>query len=168
VRLVPIAVDGAPRLGVVRPNDRQTDIVDTGRIDGIAELHIDALLAGGPEALGLLARAVTNAPASAVLEGAADRLLPVVPNPGKIICIGLNYRDHAARLLAPLATDIAEWSLACGRPNGSTLVFPGREGRPWADHDWRNWRKRVSAPVADTAELDGHASTTFGMRSARC
>ncbi len=25
-------------------------------------------------------------------------LLPPVPDPGKIVCIGLNYRDHAAEV----------------------------------------------------------------------
>ena len=72
----------------------------------------------------------------------------------------------SVRLLAPLATDVAEWRLACGRPDGSTLVFPGLEGRPWADHDWRNWRKRVYAPVADAAQPDG--SRPYDLRHAFC
>jgi integrase len=54
----------------------------------------------------------------------------------------------------------------CGRSDGSTLFFPGREGRPWADHDWRNWRKRVYAPVADAVELDG--SRPYDLRHAFC
>jgi integrase len=75
-------------------------------------------------------------------------------------------QTRSVRLLAPLATDIAEWRLARGRPDGSTLVFPGREGRHWADHDWRNWRKRVYAPVADAVELDG--SRPYDLRHAFC
>jgi integrase len=75
-------------------------------------------------------------------------------------------QTRSVRLLAPLATDIAEWRLACGRPDGSTLVFPGREGQPWADHDWRNWRKRVYAPVADAVDLDG--SRPYDLRHAFC
>jgi 2-keto-4-pentenoate hydratase/2-oxohepta-3-ene-1,7-dioic acid hydratase in catechol pathway len=35
-------------------------------------------------------------PATATHERAAVRLLPVVPNPGKILCIGLNYATHVA------------------------------------------------------------------------
>lgn len=31
-----------------------------------------------------------------VLEAAQLRLLPVIPNPGKIICVGLNYKTHVA------------------------------------------------------------------------
>src|SRR6266545_3935478 len=75
-------------------------------------------------------------------------------------------QTRSVRLLAPLATDVAEWRLACGRPDGSTFVFPGLEGRPWADHDWRNWRKRVYAPVAEAVQLDG--SRPYDLRHAFC
>ena len=34
-------------------------------------------------------------PTGPAVPRAGLRLLPVIPNPGKIICIGLNYRDHA-------------------------------------------------------------------------
>ena len=75
-------------------------------------------------------------------------------------------QTRSVRLLAPLATDVSEWRLACGRPDGRTRVFPGREGRPWADHDWRNWRKRVYAPVAAEVQLDG--SRPYDLRHAFC
>ena len=75
-------------------------------------------------------------------------------------------QTRSVRLLAPLATDLAEWRLACGRPDGTTLVFPGREGRPWANHDWRNWRKRVYAPVAAGVQIDG--SRPYDLRHAFC
>ena len=38
---------------------------------------------------------VASLPAADSWQTAPDRLLPPVPNPEKIICIGLNYRDHA-------------------------------------------------------------------------
>lgn len=37
----------------------------------------------------------TNAPSAAILPLAAIRLLPPIPRPGKIVAIGLNYRDHS-------------------------------------------------------------------------
>jgi 2-keto-4-pentenoate hydratase/2-oxohepta-3-ene-1,7-dioic acid hydratase in catechol pathway len=45
-----------------------------------------------------LAQAVAQARASAanVLRLADAKLLPAVPRPGKIVCLGLNYADHAA------------------------------------------------------------------------
>lgn len=42
-----------------------------------------------------LQSATTTQPTGPTVPMAGLRLLPVVPNPGKIICIGLNYRDHA-------------------------------------------------------------------------
>ena len=62
-------------------------------------------------------------------------------------------QTRTVRLLAPLAADLAEWRLACGRPADSELVFPTRDGRPWTDSHWRNWRKRVFAPAAIKAGL---------------
>src|SRR5258708_4008324 len=41
-------------------------------------------------------------PPEAVLKRASVRLAAPIPRPGKIICIGLNYRDHAAESNAPL------------------------------------------------------------------
>jgi 2-keto-4-pentenoate hydratase/2-oxohepta-3-ene-1,7-dioic acid hydratase in catechol pathway len=52
----------------------------------------------------------------------ALRLLAPIPNPSKIVCIGLNYRDHAAEVKLPLpdfVTVFAKW------PN--TLIGDGDE-----------------------------------------
>ena len=38
---------------------------------------------------------LTKQPTGATVALDRLKLLPVIPNPGKIICIGLNYRDHA-------------------------------------------------------------------------
>lgn len=32
--------------------------------------------------------------------------------------------------------------MASGRPGDDRLIFPGRDGRPWSDSNWRNWRQR--------------------------
>lgn len=60
--------------------------------------------------------------------------------------------NHAREvpLLAPLRADLAEWRLAQGRPDDAALVFPADNGGLWADHDYRNWRKRryVAAAAA--------------------
>jgi 2-keto-4-pentenoate hydratase/2-oxohepta-3-ene-1,7-dioic acid hydratase in catechol pathway len=39
--------------------------------------------------------AARKAPASAVQAISSVTLLPLIPNPGKIVCMGLNYADHA-------------------------------------------------------------------------
>jgi 2-keto-4-pentenoate hydratase/2-oxohepta-3-ene-1,7-dioic acid hydratase in catechol pathway len=48
-----------------------------------------------PETLKAADAAAKTAPASAHLSLSAVQLLPVIPNPGKIVCMGLNYADHA-------------------------------------------------------------------------
>jgi integrase len=53
-------------------------------------------------------------------------------------------QNRRVKLLAPLATDLAEWKLATGRRDG--LVMPRTDGGPWRDHDYRNWRRRVYQP----------------------
>jgi acylpyruvate hydrolase len=54
------------------------------------------LCASGPAGMSAAASAAASAPASARQSLDAVRLLPVVPRPGKILCLGLNYADHAA------------------------------------------------------------------------
>jgi integrase len=63
-------------------------------------------------------------------------------------------KRRSVRLLIPLASDIAEWRHACGRPGEDGLVFPRRDGRVWTAEDWHNWRQRVFAPVATAVGLD--------------
>jgi integrase len=62
-------------------------------------------------------------------------------------------QTRSVRLLAPLAADLREWQLQSGMPDNGTLVFPRRDGRPWNDEGWRNWRRRVFAPAANAAGL---------------
>lgn len=55
-----------------------------------------ALCTRGAAGFAAAAKEAASAPASARIPLGSARLLPVVPRPGKIICLGLNYADHAA------------------------------------------------------------------------
>lgn len=61
------------------------------RFDGVADL--DALVAAGGAAL---AGAYAGIAAEPAVDEAALRFLPPLARPGKVICLGLNYSDHAA------------------------------------------------------------------------
>ncbi|QRF61281.1 fumarylacetoacetate hydrolase family protein [Variovorax paradoxus] len=77
--------DPTPRLGAV--------------VDGaIVTLPGDmvALCTRGSAGFAAAAKEAAAAPATARIPLGSARLLPVVPRPGKIICLGLNYADHAA------------------------------------------------------------------------
>jgi integrase len=58
-------------------------------------------------------------------------------------------------LLAPLAQDLAEWRLLCGRPGDRALIIPTVDGDEWKRHDWQNWRRRVYRPAALAAGVTG-------------
>ncbi|SFN19608.1 fumarylacetoacetate hydrolase family protein [Variovorax sp. OV329] len=65
-------------------------VVDLGAVFGARAPDLKALIAAGlvAEAANAAANAKVSLPLSEV------KLLPVIPNPGKIICVGLNYGEH--------------------------------------------------------------------------
>ena len=100
------------RLGVKSPRG----VIDVaaaqkalGTANGGAPETMDALIAGGDSARTALADLVARAEATpAVEEWIRDEstltLGPVVPHPGKIVCVGLNYRKHAEESGAAIPT----------------------------------------------------------------
>jgi len=69
-------------------------------------------------------------------------------------------QDRTVDLLAPLATDFAEWALGSGRRSG--LVMPRTDGEPWTRADWGNWRRRVYQPNAKAVGLS--SSVPYDLR----
>jgi len=65
-------------------------VVDLREVFGARAPDLKALIAAG--LLEEAAAALVSARATLAL--AQLRLLPVIPNPGKIVCVGLNYGDH--------------------------------------------------------------------------
>jgi len=89
------ATDGRWRVGV----EHEGRVVDVATFwhDGIHETT-KHLLAAGPEIMHRVfkqAREALDTGASGVFQTASVELGPPVPDPDKIICIGLNYADHA-------------------------------------------------------------------------
>src|SRR5205085_1799729 len=60
------------------------------------------LLEAGPEAIEQARAALQVVPAADRLPLDAVHLLAPIPRPGKILCVGLNYKDHAAESNAAL------------------------------------------------------------------
>src|SRR5262245_27949872 len=90
MRLATLLVRGQPRAAAFT-DDRYIDLHAT---DPGLPATVRQLLAAGPDALRAADRAARRA--DAVAYPAADaRLAPPVPDPAKIVCLGLNYRDHA-------------------------------------------------------------------------
>ena len=70
-----------------------------GRVEG------DAVISMGPSLLDWLAFGTQGVATAAPRPLAEVRLLAPVPRPGKIVCVGLNYRDHAARPATAIPTE---------------------------------------------------------------
>jgi 2-keto-4-pentenoate hydratase/2-oxohepta-3-ene-1,7-dioic acid hydratase in catechol pathway len=99
------------KLLTIRPDLRLGIKTDAGIIDvaaaGGAPTTMDAVFSGGEGALNALRTLVENPPISGILAEDSIKIGPCVPNPGKIICVGLNYARHAAESGAtPPATPI--------------------------------------------------------------
>jgi 2-keto-4-pentenoate hydratase/2-oxohepta-3-ene-1,7-dioic acid hydratase in catechol pathway len=89
MKLVSFIREGQPRYGAVR-DGRVIDLTERFAGRGVTTLR-GLLAAGLLAAAGDLVRGTTG---GLRLEGLT--LAPVIPDPDKIICVGLNYRDHVA------------------------------------------------------------------------
>src|SRR5438105_2664962 len=67
--------------------------IDLAAADPGLPAGVRGLLAAGADALAAARRAAERA--TATIPAATVKLGPPVPDPGKIVCLGLNYRDHA-------------------------------------------------------------------------
>jgi 2-keto-4-pentenoate hydratase/2-oxohepta-3-ene-1,7-dioic acid hydratase in catechol pathway len=90
MRLVSFHGDGGVRLGV----ETGAGVVDLRAAAPDAPATAAELIAAGPAALDELRRAVESASDAVPIDEL--RLAAAVPDPGKIICVGLNYQKHAA------------------------------------------------------------------------
>lgn len=69
-------------------------VIDTSLLPGLQIHSMIELIEGGPALLTAVRTALADAPASARRPLSDLQLLPPVPRPGKIACVGLNYADH--------------------------------------------------------------------------
>ncbi|MES2262657.1 MAG: fumarylacetoacetate hydrolase family protein [Pseudomonadota bacterium] len=87
MKLISYRHAGKPCFGAVV----NEDVVElSGRLDGIVDL---AALLGSTAALAQAREIVAGAAASYPL--ASVQLEPVIPKPGKVVCVGINYVEHA-------------------------------------------------------------------------
>ena len=114
------------------------------------------VIAGGADALDRVERWIYNPPGGERFDAGAVRLLSPIPRPPKLICIGLNYRDHAAEGKNPIPdvpTVFSKFQTAVTGhrhpivlPKNSTkpdyeaelAVVIGKGGRNIREGDWRD------------------------------
>lgn len=95
MRLFAFLADEGPAVGVLTGDDRvfRLSSIDGGLDLALAEGRMTALLAEAEEVLARVAAGNPPGPGSAIDELDA---LPAIEFPGKVVCVGLNYADHAA------------------------------------------------------------------------
>ena len=148
MRLVTYDAGGGPRAGILRNE----------RVFGAWEGDLAALLRGpGVPALVDLADGDEGVPAGDV------RLLPPLLTPGKIVCLGLNYRSHAeeAGMNPPeTPTFFAKWA-NCLAPCETEVPLPGYSKRVDYEAEVAFAIGRRCKDVAEDDALDAIAGYTL-------
>jgi 2-keto-4-pentenoate hydratase/2-oxohepta-3-ene-1,7-dioic acid hydratase in catechol pathway len=90
---------GIAKIGILK-NATATEFVDLSIADPSLTSDMTALIKQtnglqGLSSLASKASAAATRPLSA-LQGMGTKYLPLVPHPGQVVCMGLNYADHAA------------------------------------------------------------------------
>jgi len=122
---------------------------------GAGFTSIIQIINGGSDALDRVERWIYSPPGGERFEAGSVSLLAPIPRPPKLICIGLNYRDHAAEgknpipdvptIFAKFPTAITGHKHPIILPKSSTksdyeaelAVVIGKGGRHIAETDWR-------------------------------
>lgn len=118
MRIVSFSHPLGTRLGV-RQGDTLIDLAEAA--PELPHHDMRGLLTLGQEGLDFAAKAAANAPQSCRQPMASITLLPPVPWPDKLVCVGFNYVDHAAEIKQ---RDLPEHPIFFGRVQ-STLVAHG-------------------------------------------
>jgi acylpyruvate hydrolase len=132
MKLVTFIQDGQERLGALREQDGKSYIVDLNKADPQIPSDIIAFLESGAAARDRADKIVAATPIANGIPLDSVRLTAPIPRPRKIICIGLNYRDHAAEANLPLPkfpVVFCKWANSVVGP-GDAIVIPPQIQEP--------------------------------------
>ena len=99
MRLCTIMSGGKAAVGVKMGDGK---IVDLSKQMPRGPKSVVEILAGGKKVQALVAKACAKPKAGATVSEKSAKYLSPIPNPGKILCIGLNYRKHAEETGSPI------------------------------------------------------------------
>ena len=116
-----------------QPGQERAGLLDAdGRIRALPETLGD--LTGDRLSPAGLADIAALDPESLPVVGGNPRLGSCIARPGKFVCIGLNYRDHAAESNLPIPAEpviFGKWSSAIVGPNDDVEIPRGSEKTDW-------------------------------------
>ncbi|HEX4656446.1 MAG TPA: fumarylacetoacetate hydrolase family protein [Streptosporangiaceae bacterium] len=127
MHLVSFTRDGQVRSGAVGElptGPAGVKVLDLSDADPRLPADLLELLRAGTDALDLARQVIAGAPAEGWVPVEGTALLAPVPRPGKIICIGLNYRDHAAEAGLPIPDEPVVFAKLSNTVNGPYRPIP--------------------------------------------
>ena len=125
MKLVAFEEDGERRLGARRGKS----IVDLRRVDPTLPADVRRLLEAGPAALRAARKALDGA--EDAIDEEAVRIVAPISDPEKVICIGLNYADHASETKMAVPSEpivFAKYASAIIGP-GDAIVLPATSAK---------------------------------------
>lgn len=126
MKLVRFEAGGRVAIGVVTADGKA--VIDLAKASGAADFptSMSAFLARGAAGLNAAKAALAEAPSEAPLPLESVKLLAPVGDPGKIMCIGQNYRDHCEEQNQPIperAILFSKFPTALNDPNGAIRLL---------------------------------------------
>lgn len=94
MKLVTFTSNAATRIGVLKENNGKTVVIDLSQIDPSIPRNMIKFLEEGDRARIKADRALEKITDSATIPLEKVKLEAPILKPGKIMCVGLNYRDH--------------------------------------------------------------------------
>lgn len=119
MRLCTIVSGGKAAVGVKTGNGK---IVDLSKQMPRGPKSVVEILAGGKKLQAAVLKACAKPKAGATVSEKSAKYLTPVPSPGKILCIGLNYRKHAEETGSP----IPQYPLVFTRFNNTLVPHNGK------------------------------------------
>jgi acylpyruvate hydrolase len=144
MKIVGFETDAGLRLGVVEADQ----VVDLQVVDANTPTDLGVLLAGTSGNLGPLRDLVARAPAAARIPLQGLRFAMPVANPGKIVCLGLNYLDHVKE--GPQRDNV---------PQYPTIFFRSRTSL--VAHE----RAILRPQMTETLDYEGELAVIIGRRA---
>jgi 2-keto-4-pentenoate hydratase/2-oxohepta-3-ene-1,7-dioic acid hydratase in catechol pathway len=96
MKLVTYKHNGQISLGILRTTaGEKVEVINISQLDSRLPTDMIAFLQAGPQAVAQANKALASLAPGVGLDLTSVTLLAPIPNPGKIICIGQNYLEHA-------------------------------------------------------------------------
>ena len=132
VKLVTFVHEGEPRLGALSSGEGGGRVFDLNLLDSHLPFDMIRFLGVGKEARESATRALVSASPTQGFDLTAMTLRAPIPRPGKILCIGQNYLEHAAESntgASPHPIIFSKFSNSVIGP-GESIVIPPDTDKP--------------------------------------